>query len=137
MEGKMQDKIREVRDLLDDLQSFLPHTYDLYAISKKDRYVCEHCAERIIEACVDIAFMVSKAKKLPIPQDDLHVFRLLSSHNILSEILAKELIKAKGMRNIIAHEYGRIDDTIVYTSLKEKLSGDVEEFLRRIENTMI
>ena len=37
------------------------------------------------------------------------------------------------MRNIIAHEYGKIDDRIVFNSITKELRSDVIEFLTSIE----
>jgi len=33
------------------------------------------------------------------------------------------------MRNIISHEYGEIDNVLVFNSVNEELTGDVNEFL--------
>jgi len=38
------------------------------------------------------------------------------------------------MRNIIAHEYGRIDNELVFHSLVEELIPDVQEFLKVISD---
>lgn len=37
------------------------------------------------------------------------------------------------MRNIIAHEYGKIDDAIVFHAVTEELITDVRNFLEKIE----
>jgi len=37
------------------------------------------------------------------------------------------------MRNIIAHEYGEIDDEIVFNAITEELIKDVGEFIKGIE----
>lgn len=44
----------------------------------------------------------------------------------------KEIIKRmKGLRNILVHEYGRIDDELVYEVLKNKLD-DFDVFKKEI-----
>ena len=37
------------------------------------------------------------------------------------------------MRNIIAHEYGKIDDEIVFGAVTEQLGKDVREFIKDIK----
>ena len=56
--------------------------------------------------------------------------------NIISEKLSTNLKDAKGMRNIIAHDYGKIDDELVFESLKEQLIPDTEEFIKSIRESL-
>ena len=39
----------------------------------------------------------------------------------------------KGMRNIIIHQYEKINDRIVFFALKDKVPKDIEEFLTLAE----
>ena len=52
---------------------------------------------------------------------------------IVSVELAEKLKDAKSMRNILAHEYGIVDDTIVFESITEELGNDVRLLLEKIE----
>ena len=40
------------------------------------------------------------------------------------------------MRNIISHEYGKIDDEIVFDSIKDELILDAEEFIKQIKKVL-
>ena len=42
-----------------------------------------------------------------------------------------QLVKMAGFRNIVVHDYAKIDDAAVYGALKKRL-GDFEEFARSI-----
>jgi len=44
------------------------------------------------------------------------------------QLLAKKLRDAKGMRNILAHQYGQVDDKIVFNATKE-IETDVNDFI--------
>jgi len=37
------------------------------------------------------------------------------------------------MRNIIVHEYGKVDDELVFEAISEKLEQDVKEFIKAIK----
>lgn len=87
---------------------------------------------KIIEAIVDLAFLVIKEKGFRTPEEDKEAFDILAEEKIISEQLAQKLKEAKGMRNIIAHEYGRVDDRIVFESITEELVRDAKEFLKNI-----
>ena len=68
-----------------------------------------------------------------IPEDDEGVFEILLSKGIISERLSSKLRDAKGMRNIIAHEYGNIDDELIFEAISNELKKDVEDFIDNIE----
>ncbi len=131
-ENKREDKIKEIEKFIWELESVLPIDFESYKNDFKIRDVCERRFEKIVEAIVDLAFIVIKEKELKIPEDDESSFILLKNANIISEELAKKLILAKGMRNIIAHEYGKIDDKLVFYAVTEELILDVKEFLKNV-----
>lgn len=90
---------------------------------------------RIVEAVVDLAFLVIKEHKLKLPDDEKKAFDVLEGAGIISKELNEKLKDAKGMRNILAHEYGKIDDILVFEAVTEQLDNDVRNFLKQIKNT--
>jgi len=40
------------------------------------------------------------------------------------------------MRNFIAHQYGKINDRLVYDSIKKELEKDVIEFIKEVEKVL-
>ena len=83
-----------------------------------------------------MASLIIRYKKLQIPEDDEKAFYVLLHNNIISNDLAKNLKEAKGMRNIIAHEYGEVDDELVFHAIKEELIPDVQKFIEKIKETL-
>ena len=78
-----------------------------------------------------MAFLVIKENGLKSPEEDKEAFDIIAKGKIISETLATRLKDAKGMRNIIAHEYGKIDDKIVFEAITEELERDVKEFIKK------
>ncbi len=134
MNNRIQEKIGEIEQFLDELESSLPEDFEEYKTDYKLRAIGERYFEKIIEAAVDLAFLVIKEKNLMRPEEDKEVFDILAKEKIISESLAEKLKEAKGMRNILAHEYGRIDNELVFHSLAEELIPDVQEFIKLINN---
>ena len=97
---------------------------------------CERYVEKIVEAVTDLAFLVIKEKKLRLPEDDIDAFNILLENKIIDKGLSSKLKNAKGMRNIISHQYGKIDDEIVFEAIKGELDRDIKEFIEQIENTL-
>jgi len=79
-----------------------------------------------------LAFLVIKEKKLKSPETDDEAFAILNKENIITLGLSNKLKEAKGMRNIIAHEYGRVEDLLLFKALSNQIMPDSEEFIKSI-----
>lgn len=131
---RINDKIKEIDEFLGQLKEMIPHNLEEYKSNLEKKAACERYIEKIVEAAVDLAFFAIKIKKLEIPEDDADAFNILLKNKIINNELAEKLKNAKGMRNIITHEYGKIDDEIVFNSITEELEKDVSEFVGIIGN---
>ncbi len=133
---RVADKIAEIEEYLGQLSEIIPNTIEEYKGSLEKKAACERYLEKIVEAATDLAFLVVKIKKLSIPEDDAHAFSILAEQKVIDEVLEKKLKDAKGMKNIIAHQYGKIDDTIVFEAVTEDLEKDIEAFITCVEKAM-
>lgn len=133
---RINNKIIEIEKYLEELESVLPKSFEEYSFDWRIRDICERRFEKIIEAIEDLAFLVVSYKELKYPEYEKEIFDILHENNIISEILAKKLKDAKGMRNFIVHQYGKIDDELVFEAVTEQLVKDVTEFLNEIERVL-
>lgn len=133
---RTKEKIKEIENYISELTGFLPDSFEEYIRDAKTKAACERYFERIIGSVIDLAFLVIKEKSLKTPEEDKEAFDILASEGIISDSLAGRLKDAKGMRNIIAHQYGSIDDETVFTSITEELIRDAKEFIRSIKITL-
>ncbi len=133
MSERIDDKIEEIKILLEQLLTLIPAEFEEYSHDYKTKAACERYIERITEAIVDLVFLVFRAKKLKIPEDEKSVFQMAVTQGIITADLSAQLKNLKGMRNILAHEYGIVDDEVIYKALKEELERDVELFLLQIQ----
>jgi uncharacterized protein YutE (UPF0331/DUF86 family) len=129
---RITDKIEEIEGYAQELSEILPENMEEYR-DLKTRAACERYFEKIIGAVVDLSFLIIENMSLKIPEEDKESFDILSEKKIISKELAEKLKEAKGMRNIIAHEYGTIDDEIVFDSITQELGREVKEFIRQIK----
>ncbi|MBI2666267.1 DUF86 domain-containing protein [Candidatus Woesearchaeota archaeon] len=128
-----KDKIEEVEQYLEELTTFLPDDFEVYEHNVEKKAACERYFEKIVESLVDISFLVLKEEGGRIPEEDTQAFDLLSKKEIILEALSTRLKEAKGMRNILAHEYGIVDDRIVFESITSELVEDTKTFLNAIK----
>jgi uncharacterized protein YutE (UPF0331/DUF86 family) len=126
------DKINQVKEYLEELNQIIPDNLKDYLSNFEKRAACEHYFEKIIEAVIDLCFIIIKEKKLELPEEDKNALDILGKNSILSDSLVKRLREAKGMRNIIAHQYGDLDNELIFDSLKNEIIDDVNEFLKQI-----
>jgi len=129
---RINDKIEEIEDYLSEVLEITPNTFQEYK-DIKTKAACERYFEKIVGSVVDLAFLVIKEKRMQIPEEDKEAFEILSKEKIIPEKLSIKLKEAKGMRNLIAHEYGSLDDELVFHSITEELENDVKEFIKLIE----
>src|SRR3989344_5534752 len=130
---RIQDKIGEIEKYLEELSEIQPENFENYNNDFKTKAACERYFEKIIESIVDLAFLVIKEKKFKVPEEDKEAFDILTNEGIISKELAEKLKDAKGMRNLIAHEYGKVDDEIVFESITSELGRDTEHFVEKVK----
>ena len=131
--SKINEKINEVQRYLDELMGMVPNSLEEYESNKIIRAACERYFEKVIEAVTDLAFMVIILKKFRVPDDDINSFKILEENRIIDNEMYNRLKDSKGMRNFIAHQYGQINDKMVYGAMKEELEKDIKKFIDIIQ----
>ncbi len=58
-------------------------------------------------------------------------FHILNEEDIISNQLTEKMVKMVGFRNVMAHDYEKINYDIVYDVLHKRLK-DIEEFIGKI-----
>lgn len=116
------DKIKEIEENLAVIDDNLPDSeqeFENLGLIKDGIYKrLEHCIENII----DITYMIYSSLNPGIPSDEDSVIEKLKKEEVISQ-KASQLIKdMKGMRNILVHRYGEIDDELIFTELTQNIS---------------
>ena len=83
-----------------------------------------------IEAAVDTAQHLCAASGWGPPADNGHAMRLLGEHGVLEPELATRMAQAVGFRNVLVHDYARVDDDLVVRRLGEL--SDLTAFARAV-----
>ena len=84
-----------------------------------------------IQGCIDLAAHVVSDDELGLAASTHDFFYILSDNGVISRALGEQMIKAVGFRNLIAHEYAKLDMEKVY-DVATKGIRDLEEFLREM-----
>ncbi|MGA9348269.1 MAG: HepT-like ribonuclease domain-containing protein [Anaerolineae bacterium] len=76
-----------------------------------------------IEACLDIGRRLIALEGFRYPEDNRDVFQVLREEGVVSQELLPSLVDMARFRNLVVHDYAKIDDAKVYAILKNRL-GD-------------
>lgn len=82
-----------------------------------------------VQGCVDLAAHVVSDEEMGLAASTHDFFYLLSDNGVISRDLSERMIKAVGFRNLVAHEYAKLDLGKVYDVAATGIQ-DLEEFLR-------
>ena len=84
-----------------------------------------------VQSCIDIAAHVISDDELGVAGSTNEMFYMLQENGYLTPELTEKMVAAVSFRNLVVHEYGKIDLTKVY-QIAHKDIDDLEEYLRAI-----
>jgi len=82
--------------------------------------------QRMGEVAIDIANYLIKKKKLGLPQDSADAFELLHRAGLISKELMNNMKGMVGFRNIVVHEYQKLDLDIMVDVIEHHLNEPLE-----------
>lgn len=83
--------------------------------------------QRSCEAAIDLANHVIKSNKLGLPANSRESFEILHSEEIIDDELLRSMKAAVGFRNILVHNYEKIEISILQNIIENHLD-DLLEF---------
>ena len=87
----------------------------------------------MIEMCIDIAGHLISDRKLRVPESYADGFRILNENGIVPDDLIEPLMKIAKFRNIIVHQYEKVDPEIVISILQ----GNIDDFQKFSDEIVI
>lgn len=123
-------KVAELDGYLRELDSIRPATREEFKAIEKKR-ACERLLQISIEAVMSICQLFVTGLRLGIPAEQNDMFEKLVRAQIISPEIAATLHRMKSFRNVLVHEYGDVDDDLVFRFLTTR-TGDFLDFRREI-----
>jgi len=115
-------KLSELEDYQSQLQEYKNITVNAYINDWKVQRIIERTLQLLIEICVDICHHLISAKKYRIPTSYSDTFLVLFEQQIFDEMLTERFQKMSRFRNILVHNYEKVDPEIVIPLLKNNLN---------------
>lgn len=123
-------KLDELEGYLRELRSIAPVSLEDYLKVEKKR-ACERLLQVSVEAVIDVCGLLVTGLRLGVPGEEDDLFEKLARRGAISAAMAGTLRRMKGLRNLLVHEYGRVNDEVVFETVRQRL-GDFEAFKREV-----
>ncbi|MGB9756592.1 MAG: type VII toxin-antitoxin system HepT family RNase toxin [Candidatus Bathyarchaeales archaeon] len=132
--SRILSKLDEMDIYLNELESIMPTSYEEYTSSIEKRRACERLLHILIECTIDICTLIVKGLRLGLPTEEEDVFEKLRRKEIISKQMERKLKAMRGLRNILVHRYGGVDDKLVFENLKK--INDFKDFRKEISQLL-
>ena len=124
-------KLAEMETYLGQIKEFSKISASAYKKEWKTQRVVERTLQILIELCIDIANHMISDKDMRLPTGYADAFRVLMENKILNKNLFRTMEKMAKFRNLIVHQYEKIDPAIVVSILHKNLK-DFEKYKKAI-----
>ena len=88
-----------------------------------------------VQNCIDIAAHIISEEGFGVPGSTNEMFYLLEENGYLDRNLTEKMVKAVGLRNLIVHEYSKIELEQIF-EIAQNVIKDLNEYLVAILNKL-
>lgn len=123
-------KLDELDGYLGELRSVVPGSLEEYLTVEKRR-ASERLVQVSVEVVIDVCALLVTGLRLGLPAEEDDLFEKLATRGAISRTMADTLRRMKGLRNLLVHEYGRVNDALVFETVRTRLD-DFATFKREV-----
>jgi uncharacterized protein YutE (UPF0331/DUF86 family) len=84
-----------------------------------------------VQNCIDIAAHIISDEGFGVPGSTNEMFYLLEENGYLDNEITEKMVKAVGLRNLVVHEYSKIDLDRIFEVAQKDIT-DLNEYLKSI-----
>ena len=129
--GLVLRKISELAEYQQQLQEFKGITVRQYRDDWKKQRIVERTLQMMIETCLDMANHLIADQGYRVPVSYADIFKVLGENKVLGKKLADRLEKMAKFRNVLVHQYEKIEAETIVGILKKNL-GDFGQFRKAV-----
>ena len=126
----INERLREMRANILLLEEFNIIPFDKFNADPKTIKATEHCLQLSIQCILDIGHHIVVDNDWPRPNDNKEMILVLGQKGIFPIDFANRIVPMVGFRNILVHEYLKIDTKQLYSHLQ--YLQDFREFQKHI-----
>ena len=116
--GIIKERLQEIDENLKILAKLKKLDKEKFTSNPEIFKLAERCLEINIQALLDICHHIIAANNLIRPRDNRHALEIIAAQKIIPRNFAKRIEPMVGLRNILVHEYIKIDSKQIYRHLQ-------------------
>jgi uncharacterized protein YutE (UPF0331/DUF86 family) len=124
----IENKISQVKKYLKILERYQKYSREEIEDDVDVRGMVERYLYLAVQSAIDLAETMVSFKKLRKPSTMSEAFYILEENGDIDIEMAKKMVAMVGFRNVMAHDYEKVNYDIVYDVLHNRLT-DVAEFV--------
>ena len=128
---KLRDKLDQLSTYYAELIEDLPNEEE-FLRERMPRRAVEKTIELIADTILDVASIIISAQGFEKPKEASESVMVLSKHGILSKNLMLKIQDLIRFRNLLVHQYAKIDEKREYENIAEN-HPDILAFVKEIE----
>jgi len=125
------EKVDSVERSLRRVRSRLGESLERFMADDDSQDIVVFHLMQAVQGCIDLAAHVVSEDEMGLAASTHDFFYILADNGVIPRELSERMIKAVGFRNLVAHEYAKLDLEKVYV-VATTGTQDLEEFLREM-----
>ena len=114
-------KLEKLQEYISYLKGYQKHSVEELEKDHTLQGAVLHYLQLAIECAIDIGELLISELKLRKPEESREVIKILAENGILQDDFAERFASVAGFRNILVHEYAKVDLDRVYNYLQNNL----------------
>ena len=127
----MGRKIAQMEMYLGQVKEYSKVSLPSYKSEWKTQRIVERTLQILVELCIDMANHIISDEKMRLPEAYADTFKGLMENGVIDKGLWSRMEKMAKFRNVVVHQYEKIDPAIVVSILRKNLN-DFEKYKRAI-----
>ena len=129
---KIYSKFRDIRESIDRLTAFKDISLEEFLNDRDKQDIASFRLIVATEAAIDMCLHIAAKVFKKVPEEYAGCFKLLCDHGLIDLDLSIRLGRMARFRNLLVHQYWKIDYSRMYKIITGSELGDLEELIRQI-----
>lgn len=134
MNEEVNYEIEQVEKYLKEIEDMNIKNYEDFESTSIKNLAASMCVFSILNSCIELGEHLITLRSLETPLKYKDIFVILTSKKILSKKTGESLSNFMHLRNMLAHQYGRVDLNKVYKAIEQRnvFKNFIEEVKKEI-----
>lgn len=120
MNEEINYNIEQILKYLGELEMYDITNFEEFKKDTMKHLASSMCIFSILNSCIEIGERIIKLKNFQTPLKYREIFEILEQNNVISKKTSKLMQDNMYIRNMIAHQYGKVDLKKLYNIINEK-----------------